>query len=330
VDGCAADRSHPAPYPFGWGHYFKGPNFDVNVDGGADRADVLMTGNNVAAVESMGRLTEAQFERFGRAFADATTWDDLTWAWVSPRQCGAFAAPVLGYLTSSQLLVWPPPRQHGAGQPESTSDCIERLPAEPEDAASLSPGSETRGAPDALCLHICLSQTFGTPMLLLLGSGAADGRAWGTAEAQSYVRRCAGANAACLPPNIITQAEHPVLGGPCCALHPCRTAEVLQLMLSAHATGCAAQAELPQPRLDPLCAWWSLVSPLVGARAAVGTASGESAMSTRAKTALRLNLAGVVPACGYPREGETVLAVRGRGGRDPSLYCGGAGTRYRA
>lgn len=247
---------------------------------------LTMTGND-SAVESSGRLAEAQFEQLARAFADAAVSDGLTWAWVSPARCGAFAPP-LGYLTSSQLIVWPPPRPRRPGQPESASHFVERLPEEPvdiqaelKDSASLSPGSEACGVPDMLCLHICLSQTFGTPILLLLGSSAADGKAWGAEEAQLYVRRCAGANAACLPPNIVTQAEHPVLGGPCCALHPCRTAEVLQLMLSASATGRAAQAERSLPRLDPLCAWWSLVAPLVGAGATAGTACCARAMSRR-------------------------------------------------
>jgi ubiquitin-like-conjugating enzyme ATG10 len=245
-----------------------------------------MTENDVA-VQSLGRLAEAQFEQLARAFADADPSDGLTWAWVSPARRGAFAPP-LGYLTSSQLLVWPPPRPRGAGQPAFASPCAGRLPAEPEDvpaepedAASLPPGPEACGIPDALCLHICLSQTFGTPMLLLLGSSAADGRAWGTEEAQLYVRRCAGLTAACLPPNVVTQAEHPVLGGPCCALHPCRTAELLQLMLGASIVGRAAAEERTPPRLDPLLAWWSVVAPLVGARAEPGVARATSAVSNR-------------------------------------------------
>jgi len=234
-------------------------------------------------------ISNSDFEALARAFAVTGSTDALSWAWVSPAVGGAFAPP-LGYLRSSQMHVSPP-----LGAPRATSaEPAGELLTEPEDPASLPP---PRGGRDLLTIHICLSQAYRTPLLLLLGCSSTNGGlAWGTEEASAYVRSCAGAAAESLPPDVVTQAEHPALGGPCCALHPCRTADVLKLMLSTAGdangpsgadSGCGggdagaglhAGADGPgaPPQLDALCAWWSLVAPLVGLKASNQQIPGQS------------------------------------------------------
>jgi len=235
------------------------------------------------ASAQMVRLTADEFEGLARSFAIQRSSEELSWAWVNPPHSASAFPPPVGYLASSQMAVRPPARLSQAAHPQGESVLIEELHSEPDDPALL-PAPPTLTL-DTLRLHIAFSQTYRTPVLILLGNSAADSwRAWGTSEASAYIQQCAGmSGGAQHPPNIVTQAEHPVLGGPCCILHPCNTAEVLAQMLDASKLEREGKGQARSHALDMISAWWSLVAPLVGLRA---TAAGCSASQAPAACAV--------------------------------------------
>ena len=71
--------------------------------------------------------------------------------------------------------------------------------------------------------------------------------------------------------------EHPVLGTPYCAVHPCRTATLMQLLCAqltepsgapdgVASEQCHTPPRAPRGQLDYLSAWWAILAPTIGVR----------------------------------------------------------------
>jgi len=61
----------------------------------------------------------------------------------------------------------------------------------------------------------------------------------------------------------ISQTEHPHLNNPWYMLHPCQTAELLQLMLESEDNATTARASQHHSSLRYMTAWFSLVGPVI-------------------------------------------------------------------
>lgn len=115
----------------------------------------------------------------------------------------------------------------------------------------------------SLQYHILLHPTYCQPTLLILGAHC-DGSALRTSDV--WVHMGSGLQAHRDSPFVLTEVEHPSLGVPCFALHPCRTGDLMSSLMSAPpapAAGADGPSAQSRARRSYLTAWWSAIAPVV-------------------------------------------------------------------
>lgn len=190
-------------------------------------------------------LPSPAFTRLGRRFARvAARGASPSWAWVDAASIdgGPFGPPQTGYLKASPLALLVPLA--------AATSAVSELDA--DDPSGDAPAAHQ---PQQLLLHIVHSDTYNVPVLLLQGYHA-DGSLWSPDTLRAHLGAMPGVATPLTAANL-TQMEHPALRTPFCCVDPCGTAALMGHVLSASAAG--------EMALDYLCAWWSVLAPLVGA-----------------------------------------------------------------
>lgn len=202
-----------------------------------------------------GGLSDAEFEGQARQFVELLAPSGLGWAWVDGGDrpgyvCGSAAVPAPCCPNCAAAA-------QRSAQLESAVDA-DALWAEEGDAAARRCTSDTQQDAPAhrVHYHIVLDPTFCQPTLLVLarhcdGSALSTDEVWAHLSADMHAHRNS--------PFVFTEVEHPVLGTPCFALHPCRTENLMALMRSARSAGGVE----PSGGGSYLVSWWSTIAPIV-------------------------------------------------------------------
>ena len=223
-----------------------------------------------------------EFAALARSFCARS--QQPSWAWNAGSAEGPFA-PRPGYLRSSPLFVPAPRSAHSTEAAAEAAEAAELSQLEDPSAQAADDVCEAptspHTAPHLLELHIMYSATYRMPMLALLGTSP-SGVPWSAEDVHQYLSSCGDGR---LPPGFVTQVEHAALATPCFAVHPCRTADLMETLGSRRSLEASLQAPPPSVSiegvgngaaaggarsatevLDLLTAWWAVMAPLVGVR----------------------------------------------------------------
>lgn len=209
-----------------------------------------------------GEISAVEFREQALELVELLHPSGLGWAWIEPDD-----RP--GYLRAHISVPAPDACTHCAGasdrgaQLECANDA-NTLKAEAADAC-ITRACSVGKATHQLQYHVALHPTFCQPTLLILGQHC-DGAALRTTEVWAHVSTDIQAHRD--SPFVLTEVEHPSIGVPCFALHPCRTDDLISLMratpmeLSCSVQHCSLAVSTKQ-RVSYLATWWSAVAPLV-------------------------------------------------------------------
>ena len=167
------------------------------------------------------------------------------------------------------------------GWARQSTDRLQRTHA----VAALPPRAPPLAPLHRLRYDVAYDATFGAPVLLFSGADAASGAPLSlrsiVGEARSGFAFRAAPDAAPWP--AVTQEEHPLLGSLCFKVHPCRTEEVMALLLGSSGSSINEVAPPPPAPAPPLAhyiaAWLCLVGP--AARLTTPSAARFKAMFTK-------------------------------------------------
>lgn len=205
----------------------------------------------------MASLLPAEFREQALELVELLRPSELGWAWVE-----ADGRP--GYMLSRTAMPIVGACAHCARSGErdarlECSDDADALRAEAEDASATLVRSVHKPT-HRMQYHIVLHPTFCQPTLLVLGQHC-DGSPLLSSEMWAHMS--ADIQAHRESHFVFTEIEHPSLGTPCFAFHPCRTGDVVSLMRTMPVASARATMSGSDLQRSYLVTWWSTIAPLV-------------------------------------------------------------------